>query len=42
MLRARHALMARAEPPQNSLEGSRTRRLAAKTSHWRIETACGA
>ena len=42
MLRARHALFARAEPPEDSLARDPSRRLAAKTSHWRIETACGA
>jgi hypothetical protein len=42
MLRARHALMARAEPPENALAGDPSRKLAARTSHWRIETACGA
>jgi hypothetical protein len=41
MLRARHALLARAEPPEDSLASAPSRRLAAKTSHWRIETACG-
>jgi hypothetical protein len=39
MLRARHALGARAEPAEGSLPGGR---LAARTALWRIETACGA
>jgi hypothetical protein len=42
MLRARHALHARAEPAESALAGRPSRRLAARTSHWRIETACGA
>jgi len=41
-MRARHALMARADPPESALAGRPTRRLAARTSHWRVETACGA
>ena len=41
-MRARHALMARAAPPEDALAGRPTRRLAARTALWRIETACGA
>jgi hypothetical protein len=41
LMRARHALMARAEPPEDALAGRPTRRLAARTALWRIETACG-
>ena len=42
MLRARHALLARAEPPLDSLAGRPTHRFGTRTALWRIETACGA
>jgi hypothetical protein len=42
MLRARHALGARAEPPLDSLVGRPTHRFGTRTALWRIETACGA
>jgi hypothetical protein len=42
MLRARHALMARAEPPLDSLQDRPTHRFGARTALWRVETACGA
>jgi hypothetical protein len=42
MLRARHALRARAEPPLSSLEGRPRHRFGTRTALWRIETACGA
>jgi hypothetical protein len=42
MLRARHALMARAEPPLSSLQGKPLHRFGTRTALWRIETACGA
>jgi hypothetical protein len=42
MLRARHSLLARAEPPLESLQGRPTHRFGTRTALWRIETACGA
>jgi hypothetical protein len=42
MMRARHALGARPEPPLGSLQGAPGHRFGARTALWRIETACGA
>jgi hypothetical protein len=42
MLRARHALLAHAEPPLSSLQGLPRYRFGTRTALWRIETACGA
>jgi len=42
MFAARDWLGGRVDPPLDALEGRRDRELAAKTAHWRVETACGA
>lgn len=42
MLRARHAIAARADPAGSALEGRPSHRFGTRTKHWRIETACGA
>jgi hypothetical protein len=42
MFRARHALRAAPAPPAGTLARDPSRRLAARTPRWAIETACGA
>ncbi len=42
MMQARHSITARPEPAIDSLEGAPGHRFGTRTSHWRVETACGA